>query len=219
SQCFGTTTTGAAIPASDLQAVAQLLLALAPGLLIPASYQQALEQLLMAPAPGLPSLSPTPGAEQNTVEQLAYQSQDGQGPALTQRQSASQVNTTVQIVDASPTRTELQAELGLPRVATGEAVNQTAQGIWQLQIGCLIYWIDTEQDTQPDQSNTTIKIRLPPAGSSLTTSAAAVNLATQLAWQVQIGCLFWCWDATQVQTVSIQDAQVVTVSQGAPSQL
>src|SRR5262249_55308827 len=97
-KCFGTTTiTGATIPASYLPALEQLLLALAPDSPIPASYQQTLEQLLLALAPDLPGPSPRPGAEQNTVGQLAYQWQSGEGSLLTQRQSASQVNTTVQI--------------------------------------------------------------------------------------------------------------------------
>jgi hypothetical protein len=220
SRCFGkSTTTGATIPASYRYALEQLLLAIAPDSPIPASYQEALEQLLLAISPGLPTLSAGPAAEQNTVEQLAYQWQDGQSSPLTQRQRASQVNNAVQVVDvsASPTA-DRRAVLGWSGDTTGEAVNQSAQGIWQLQIGCLIFCIETQQYQQAEQSNTTIQILTQPAGSSVATRAALVDLATQLVWQVQIGCLFWCWDATQVQVVVLRSTHAVIESHRSPSQ-
>src|SRR5262249_55023192 len=173
----------------------------------------------VGPAPDWPGPGPRPGAEQNAVGQLAYQWRGGQGSLLTQRQSASQVNTTVQIVYVPPSLTaDLQAAPGWSPGTTSEAVNQTAQGIWQLQIGCLIFCVETEQYQQAEQSNTTIQVLTQPASPSLASGGAVVNLATALVWQVQVGCLFWCWDATQVQILALQSTQVVIEGQGAPSQ-
>jgi hypothetical protein len=260
-QCSGTSTTDPAILAS---------------------YQQALEQLLLAIAPSLPVLTPTLAAEQNAVDQMSQQWQDGQGPTLMQTQNASQLATTVQIGSAATSlAADLQAALGLlgsiakgeagnltapgssasttgeagtltvphfgpatgangdqtaPRstgptmdavgnptvdglsgAAVAAAVNQTAQGIWQLQIGCLFFCVETQQYQQAHQANTTIEMIVLQPGSPAGTGAAMANLATQLVWQVQIGCIFSCFDTTQEQTAASQNTLVVIESQRPPA--
>ena len=94
------------------------------------------------------------------------------------------------------------------RVDGPAAVNQTAQGIWQLQIGCLLDCTGTQQLQQASQSNTTVQA---PAGGS------AVNGTTQLIWQLQIGCLFWCYDAVESQGASGGDSTTL-VPPAPPSQ-
>jgi hypothetical protein len=106
-----------------------------------------------------------------------------------------------------------QAAAGLSEADAAEAVNQAAQGIWQLQIGCIFFCVETQQYQQAVQANTTIEVVTLPPGSSAETSPAVVNLATQLIWQVQIGCLFSCEDTTQQQTAASQNAMLVIASQ------
>ena len=146
--CFGTTTTSAAISQGIQQILGQLLSVLGP--------------------PGLPSQNSTPAIEQNIVEQTAYQWQDAQGLAVAQTQSASQTNTTIQVVDLSSSLTaDLMATPGPSGLAVGEAVNQTEQGIWQLQIGCIFYCVQTQQYQQAEQSNTTTQVLSPASGPPL----------------------------------------------------
>jgi mucin-6/19 len=195
SHCFGTTTT--------------------TGTTILAAYRKVLEELLGEIVAGLSSLSPTSAAEQNTVEQNSYQSQTGQGLALTQTQSASQASTTVQVDDRSSSLiAELETALGSSETASDEAVNQTEQGIWQLQVGCLISCEETQQYQQAEQSNTTVQTVTPASQSASTTTASVANTAAQLIWQAQVGCLFWCFDTTQQQTAVSHNTLLVSASEG-----
>ena len=186
--CYGTTTT--------------------MGTQIAGAVRQVVEALLGQLAAGLPGLRPTPAAEQATVEQIAYQSQSGPAGTLVQTQSAFQDSTTVQSYDAATALARgLGAALGGGPAASDEAVNQTEQGIWQLQIGCLIFCERTQQYQQAAQSNTTVQNRSTAHAESAGGSAA--NTATQLIWQAQVGCLLWCFDATEQQTATASNELVV----------
>jgi hypothetical protein len=88
------------------------------------------------------------------------------------------------------------------------AVNQTSQGIWQLQIGCLFDCTGTQQLQQATQSNTTLQ--------AVAGSGAVDNTVTQVIWQLQIGCLFWCYDAVEVQTATGTDSTIVITPGPAP---
>jgi hypothetical protein len=187
--CYGTTTT--------------------TGTQIAGAVRQVVEALLAQLAAGLPGLRPTSAAEQATVEQISYQSQSGAAGTLVQVQSASQDSATVQSYDESAALTRgLDALLAGAPAASDEAVNQTEQGIWQLQIGCLMFCERTQQYQQAVQSNTTVQTNrsTSPAES---TGASMANTATQLIWQAQIGCLFWCFDATEQQIATATNALVV----------
>jgi hypothetical protein len=189
-QCLGTTTTGVTIPPSAQQAVAQVLsLALA--------------------GTGLPSQQAAPAAEQNIVNQTAYQWQLGQGTTGVQTQSASQTNNTVQVV--ASLSAALQAAVGSSDPSAAGIMNQTEQGIWQLQIGCLIFCAQTQQYQQAEQANTTTQVLIPAPGSTAATTAAAVNSAAQVIWQMQIGCLLWCVDATEQQTAASNQTTLVAI--------
>jgi hypothetical protein len=150
-----------------------------------------IEQLLgQLQPPSPPAVSAVPGNEQNVTQQAAAQSQTGDG---SQSQTAGQTNGTVQIAGQGD---------GTVPVA---AVNQTAQGIVQLQVGCIFYCSDTRQTQQAQQSNTTVQsVNSPGAG--------AANTVSRVVWQVQVGCLVWCYDAVETQTAGASDATVVTVA-------
>jgi hypothetical protein len=154
------------------------------------------EQLLgelQVPSP--PVATAAPGDDQNTTQQTGAQSQNGDGH---QSQTSTQINGTIQIVVTSA---------GEPDDgATGAAaVNQTAQGVVQLQVGCIFYCSGTQQTQQAQQSNATVQ-------SVDSSGAGAANAVSRVVWQVQVGCLAWCYDASETQTATGSDSTVVAVA-------
>jgi hypothetical protein len=157
-----------------------------------AQIQQLLGEL-QAPSP--PAATAAPGSEQSVTQQAAAQSENGDG---NQSQVTSQSNGTVQVV-ATPAGAAGDG-------ATGPAaVNQTAQGIAQLQVGCIFYCSGTQQTQQAQQSNTTVQ-------SVNSAGAGAGNTVSTGIWQVQVGCLAWCYDAVETQTATGTDSAVVAVA-------
>ena len=158
-----------------------------------------------------PALNPAQALNENVVDQTAGQYQDGQSgddglePTGPQTQSATQINTTIQIL-ASSLLSNVGAAGGAGSSAA-EALNQTLQGIWQLQIGCLFDCFLTQQTQQAEQSNTTIYV-VPDAPATTTSTA---NTTIGLIWQLQVGCLFWCYDAVEVQTATNSNTTLVLV--------
>ncbi|MGH2892623.1 MAG: hypothetical protein ACRDPM_05050 [Solirubrobacteraceae bacterium] len=155
-----------------------------------------IEQLLgELEVPSPPDAIAAPGSEQNSTQQAAAQSENNEG---NQSQAAGQTNRTVQVVGTPG---------GAPTDGgTGPAtVNQTAQGIAQLQVGCIFYCSGTQQTQQAQQSNATVQ-------SVDGSGAGAVNTVSQVVWQVQVGCLVWCDDAVETQTASGTDSTVVAVA-------
>lgn len=138
------------------------------------------------------SVHPTPvsGAIQNTASQTSSQLQIGSAGPDSQTQGAAQTNLTIQA---------LPADL---------IANGTTQAIAQIQIGCLFYCHGTSQYQLATQSNATVEVA--PSASTVATATASgvVNVTDQLIWQLQIGCLMWCWDATQDQSASTDDVLV-----------
>jgi hypothetical protein len=158
-----------------------------------AGYRDALERILRELATGLAGLGSRPAIATNTVQQSSYQSQSGAAEASAQSQGVSQVGDSAQLLDAGA-----EAVRGQSR----EVFNQTTQGIWQLQIGCLIFCHQTTQYQQAEQDNRTTQTAsasAPVAGGSV---AAAANVTAQLIWQAQVGCMFWCYDASEQQIAS-----------------
>jgi hypothetical protein len=193
--CFGTTVTTTAKSKRALRALKRLmklLEALLPQRQIPDSVQ---------------------ASEQNIVDQTAHQWQKGDGLAVVQSQSATQDNATIQTIDLSSALTaELQAAFGSGSSPAAAIINQSMQTIWQLQIGCLFSCVDTTQQQQAAQSNTTVQVLLPAVNSETSSPTTATNQASQLIWQLQIGCLFWCYDATQQQTATSTNTAIVVVA-------
>ncbi|HEX3689120.1 MAG TPA: hypothetical protein VHV28_05460 [Solirubrobacteraceae bacterium] len=144
--------------------------------------------------PNSPTATGGPAAAQHATQQTATQSENGVGD---QSQAAGQSTNTTQVVVTTA---------GEPGDGgTAAAVNQTAQGIVQLQVGCIFYCSGTEQTQQAQQSNATVQsVDAPGAG--------AVNTVSRVLWQVQVGCLEWCYDAVESQSASGTDASVVGVA-------
>ncbi len=187
-ECFGTTSTG-----TTPESLAQQILG---------------ELSSLVPPDGSTSVPPPAGTElESVVDQVSCQLQTG-GPTAsgTDVQTASQTSTTVQLIDPS-------ASTGSQAPAPS-AVDQTEQQTWQLQIGCLFYCTDTQQLQQAQQTITTVQVLVEPPGSPISSTAGAGTVTGQLIWQVQIGCLAWCYDATQVQDATSQTTvTVMTVVQ------
>ena len=152
----------------------------------------------LVPPDGSTSVAPPAGTElQSVVDQVTCQLQAG-GPTAsgTDVQTASQTSTTLQLIDPS-------ASTGAQSPAPS-AVDQTEQQTWQLQIGCLFYCTDTQQLQQAQQTITTVQVLVEPPGSPTSSTTGAGTVTGQVIWQLQIGCLAWCYDATQVQDATSQ---------------
>ena len=176
-------------------------------------YGQVLAEFLRQVTTALSGLSPAPASEQSAVEQVTFQSQHAAGDALTQVQSAAQSSATIQ----SYTSTLIAGLASVPggSQASGEAVSQTEQGIWQLQIGCLFLCHETVQYQQAEQSNATLQTIVSTPGSAANASASASDIVSQVIWQVQIGCLFWCFDTAEWQIGTTHNELTVTYGDGA----
>ena len=140
----------------------------------------------------------TPGG--SSVDQTSLQTQSGAGSDGDQSQTASQWSGTVQELVSQAVKQTVQI------------VNQTAQTIVQVQIGCLFHCTDTHQTQQASQTNTAVQV-VGQGVSAVTAPAATVvsTVVNQLVWQLQIGCLAWCSNTTQQQSAS-QHNEAVTIS-------
>ena len=174
-----------------------------------------IEQLLGRLQPPSPPAATAPtgapaasGGDQNVTQQAAAESQTGDG---SQSQIARQTNGTVQVVGQTDGIAQVAAGPGGAPAGTGPgaapaaAVNQTAQGVVQLQVGCIFYCSGTRQIQQAQQSNTTVQ-------SVNSAGAGAANTVSRVAWQVQVGCVAWCDNAVETQTAGTSDSTIVTVA-------
>jgi hypothetical protein len=187
-ECFGTTSTG-----TTPEPLAQQILG---------------ELSSLVPPDGSTSVPPSAGTElQSVIDQVTCQLQTGgQTASGTDEQTASQTSTTVQLIAPS-------ASTGSQTPAPS-AVDQTEQQTWQLQIGCLFYCDDTQQLQQAQQTITTVQVLIEPPGSPTPATTGAATVTGQVIWQAQIGCLAWCYDATQVQDATSETTvTVITVVQ------
>jgi hypothetical protein len=175
-----------------------------------ATAQQLLAELDSLLQPPNPATAPTvPGTEQSVTTQASCQEENGQPSSLAQVQSASESSTTVQLV-AQALPSLLESSLGGSN-PNAQAVSQTLQSTWQLQIGCLLDCVGSSQTQDAQESSTTVEIGQPGAS-----SGGFEATVTQTVWQVQIGCLVWCYGTTQVQQESTQST-VVVISAPAPA--
>jgi len=159
--------------------------------------QQILDELsLLAPPTASTSPEPAPGADQTIVDQVSCQVQTGQPAPGTAVQIATQTSTTIQLIDPAS-------------VSQPTAGDQTEQQTWQLQIGCLFYCTDTQQLQHAQQTIATIQILVGQPGSSTSSATGGLGAASQVIWQLQIGCIAWCYDATQVQDATSQTTVTV----------
>jgi hypothetical protein len=164
------------------------------------------------PPSGATSPPSSAATEQSVVDQFSCQGQAGGGAAQTQ--TASQTSTTVQIAQAAASLPGVPQSLTVV-APVPQVVDQTEQQIWQLQVGCLFYCVESQQLQEAQQSTTTIQIVAAASGSSAGSRAVAIAVVQQTIWQVQIGCLAWCWDSTQAQAASTQGT--IPVATGPPA--
>ena len=88
-------------------------------------------------------------------------------------------------------------------------LSQTTQSVWQLQIGCLFYCVDSVQVQDAEQSSTTVDVMTASSGGAgRVAGSGTVAVVTQTIWQVQLGCLSWCYGNTQVQQAAGQSTFV-----------
>ena len=167
-----------------------------------------IEQLLgQLQAPSPPIATQAAGGEQNGTQQSAAQSETGRG---NQSQVATQSNATVQVAPAQGG----DGDGAAPATdAPPVAVNQTAQGVVQLQVGCIFYCSGTQQTQAAQQSTTTVQ-------SVNSGGAGAANTVSRGVWQVQVGCVAWCYNAVETQTAGASDSTEVAVAPppGSPAQ-
>jgi hypothetical protein len=101
--------------------------------------------------------------------------------------------------------------------ATADARNEsvTIQFVWQTQIGCVAFCVETTQTQAATQWAQTIQS----AAAEGDTSALAQNLSRtiQLVWQLQEGCREECYGTSQVQVINQgqQTTQSATAKSGA----
>jgi hypothetical protein len=118
-----------------------------------------------------------PARARALVRQSSLQWQQGDASTVAQSQRAAQTHAAV-----------LQA-------AVTAATTETSQAIVQLQIGCLMFCVRTQQYQWADQSTLVVGVARRGARARMPSLAGA----SQAIWQLQIGCLLWCYDATQQQ--------------------
>jgi hypothetical protein len=127
--------------------------------------------------------------QQSAVHQASAQVQEGTRSAPAQSQIVVQTNTASQRSSG----------------AAGGATSGVVQRIWQLQIGCLRWCVNTHQRQRAGQVSTTTSRRFPAVGARGVSHAGPADHTHQLIWQVQIGCIAWCFRATEHQAASQRD--------------
>ena len=152
-----------------------------------AAEKRVIDQLLgPSNPPTVPVIEPAAATQQSGVVQASVQVQEGTPSRPEQSQSAVQSSATSQQAPG----------------AAGDATSGVVQGIWQLQIGCLRWCVNTRQRQRADQVSTTTHRRFPAPAARDVSRGSAVNHTHQLIWQVQIGCVAWCYRATERQAAT-----------------
>ena len=176
-------------------------------------------QLLASLVPPHPvGQTAVPATDENVVDQSTCQSETGAPQGTGQSQSATETNSTTQIVAFTPaTIASLVAAFGISPAPAAGAVNRSQQVIWQIQVGCLVQCSGTTESEQAQQSNSTTELTVAQSGAPTDPVADAVDVVNQVIWQLQIGCLFSCYDATEDQTATSTNTLVAIVATPTPS--
>jgi hypothetical protein len=142
------------------------------------------------------------------VFQAIWQVQQGCNNHCTgtsQSQSASQHASTTQDATAvadgvDPNEAESSGGAAAPSTAEARNRSVTVQFVWQTQIGCVAFCVETSQTQTANQWAQTNQS----ANSDGGTGAVAENLSEtlQLVWQLQEGCQEECYGTSQVQVIN-----------------
>ena len=92
-------------------------------------------------------------------------------------------------------------------VATAQNTSQTWQAIFQVQQGCQSHCQGTSQSQTAGQTAETIQnANAIGGGTGSPSNATALNQSTtgQFIWQVQLGCVAFCYGTSQSQTSSVR---------------
>src|SRR5919108_208715 len=136
-----------------------------------------------------------------------------------QSQSATQNVSTTQDATAvagggAPAEGGASGGAAAPPTAGGQNRSVTVQFVWQTQIGCVAFCVETSQSQTATQWAETNQSASAEGG----TSALAENLSEtlQLVWQLQQGCEVECYGTSQVQVIN--QGQETTQSASATSE-
>jgi hypothetical protein len=142
------------------------------------------------------------------VFQVIWQAQHGCNNHCTgtsQSQSATQNASTTQDASAvanggTPLEGESSGGASVPSSAEASNRSVTVQFVWQTQIGCVAFCVETSQSQTATQWSQTIQS----ANAEGATGALAENLSEtrQLVWQLQRGCEVECYGTSQVQVIN-----------------
>jgi hypothetical protein len=162
----------------------------------------------------LPAPEPASSGAASVVYQTAQQWQRGDAVALVQTQTATQANTTVQVIGLPPRLTGRleNALVAAVAAAAGSVTNAAYQSIFQVQLGCLWFCMNTVQLQVAAQTTSSIQVLLPPTAGPAGSLVSTVAVARQVIWQLQVGCLFACYRTAQVQQ-ALQHAGALTLSE------
>jgi hypothetical protein len=166
---------------------------------LPQSISRVVARILAAIRLTRPRADRPTAREQAATEQLARQLQEAGSRTTSQRQQASQTETSAQVDhDGAPSVGAPAKAPSVPEQTGGASSALDEQQIWQLQIGCVMHCVDTVMRQQADQSTAVGAV---PTGANTDASARAPERAqaSQFVTQVQIGCLSWCFDSTERQ--------------------
>src|SRR3984885_14396555 len=153
--------------------------------------------------------APVPTAGQSVTTQVSCQQETGLSTTVAQVQSATETSTTIQLSSLDPTVASLIESALAPSPPVAPTLSQTTQSVWQLQIGCLFYCVDSVQVQDAEQSSTTVDVMTASSGGAgRVAGSGTVAVVTQTIWQVQLGCLSWCYGNTQVQQAAGQSTFV-----------
>jgi hypothetical protein len=104
-----------------------------------------------------------------------------------------------------------------PSQPTGDVaaqnVSRVLQAVWQVQVGCRRHCRGTSQSQSASQRSETKQDATAVAPEGEASGAAAVNQSStiQFTWQMQLGCVAFCWDTSMNQSAS-QEAETTQIA-------
>jgi hypothetical protein len=156
------------------------------------------------PSPPDAPASATPGS--TTFAETSQDPAPAPGPA--QDSAGQDVQQQTRAGDAPPDETQLLVTVAHNR-------NLVFQVVWQVQVGCRTYCRGTSQSQSVIQWATTVQSASAAAGSgepgapgAYAAEAYNASVTVQFVWQLQIGCVAFCYETSQTQS-ALQWAETI----------
>ena len=163
------------------------------------------------PPPADPPPADPPAVDPPTADPPPSQSPPVQQPQATDPAPADQAQGEPAPADPSPAQPEPAEPTPPPpggNHAAAENQSRVIQAVWQVQQGCRTYCHGTSQTQRSEQVSNTIQRATAISGESPNggSSAQARNESStiQFVWQMQIGCVAFCFHTSQSQEASQQ---------------